>query len=292
MSTETPDMTLDLEPSEDHKAYLPFGHLLKFWRGVHRQSQEKLAHALQSSPRHISRLENGRVHPSKAMVEGIAQALSLGERDTYHLMISAGYMPATKKADFHAPELKWLRKAMILTLRALDPYPVTLMDSSSNILMVNRGWVGFYQKIIATESLNQVSNHFDFLFSHQSADNLMSSWQDTLSVILMSLQQAALLSGDLEKQAMVDRLTTSPNVPKDWRQRGAKLEPMASFRVQLEFKGELQPFFNVSQTVGALGPNAFVSEPQLSVNTLYPEDESLDLAGLIEGELKHPLLFY
>jgi len=277
---------------EDNKNDRPFGRLLKFWRGVHGQSQEKLADALDSSPRHISRLENGRVHPSQAMVQGIARALSLGERDTCHLMISAGYMPAAKTVNFHAPELKWLRKAMTLTLRAMDPYPATLMDSSSNILMVNRGWVGFYQNIIASESLNQVNNHFDFLFSHPGAGNFMGGWQDTLSVILMSLQQAVLLSGDPEKQRMLDRLITSPNVPEDWQQRGAKLEPMASFRVQVEFKGELQKFFNVSQTVGALGPNAFVSEPQLTVNTLYPEDEDLDLSALTEGELKHPLLFY
>jgi len=113
-----------------------------------------------------------------------------------------------------------------------------------------------------------------------------------LSVILMSLQQGVLMGQDPSAQAMLDRLVKSPNVPKDWQQRGARLEPMSSFRVQAEFNGRLEKFFSVSQTVGALGPNAFVSEPRLTVNTLYPEDENLDLSSLIEGELKHPLLFY
>ena len=67
---------------------------------------------------------------------------------------------------------------------------------------------------------------------------------------------------------------------------------MASFRVQVEFEGSLQPFFNVSQTVGAMGPTAYVSEPQLTVNTLYPEDEDIDLSSLVAGELTHPLLCY
>ncbi len=67
---------------------------------------------------------------------------------------------------------------------------------------------------------------------------------------------------------------------------------MASYRIQVDFDGALQRFFNVSQTVGAMGPNAYVSEPQLTVNTLYPEDETLDLSALIEGNLKHPLLAY
>ena len=270
----------------------PFGRLLKFWRTVHELSQEALAHRLASSPRHISRLENGRVQPSKAMVEGIARELALGERDSNHLLIAAGFSPVLNKVDFNAPELRWLRKAMILTLRALDPYPATLSDGSSNILMVNRGWVGFYRRAIPEAELNKVSNHFDFLFSREGAGNMVSGLEDTLSVILMSLQQAMLLSDAQDSQGMLDRLIASPNVPPDWRQRAAQLEPMASYRLQLEFNGKPESFFSVSQTVGAVGPSAYVSEPNLTVNTLYPEDESLDLSSLIEGQLEHPLLPY
>lgn len=274
------------------RSELPFGRLLRFWRGVRELSQEELAHRVDSSPRHISRLENGRSLPSKAMVEGIAREMSLGERDTNHLLISAGFNPVVTKVDFYAPELRWLRKAMTLTLRALDPYPATLTDGASDILMVNRGWVGLYRSAIPGETLNKVTNHFDFLFSRQGAGTVMSGWADTLSVILMSLQQGVLMSGSEEHQEMLDRLMASPDVPPDWRQRGARLEPMASYRIQVEFDGALRRFFNVSQTVGAMGPNAYVSEPQLTVNTLYPEDETLDLSSLMQGELKHPLLPY
>ena len=87
---------------------LPFGRLLKFWRGVHQLNQEELAHRLASSPRHISRLENGRVQPSKAMVEGIARELALGERDSNHLLIAAGFNPVVRKVDFNA--LSWRQR--------------------------------------------------------------------------------------------------------------------------------------------------------------------------------------
>jgi len=281
-----------IDPVTDSKDELPFGRMLKFWRGVHGLSQEELAHSVESSPRHISRLENGRVHPSKAIVQKIAHEMSLGDRDSNHLLFSAGYTPVPKKVDFHSPSLKWLRKSMTLTLRALDPYPAALIDGSSNILMVNRGWVGFYQTAIPAETLSKVTNHFDFLFNRGGAGDLMSGWEDTLSMILMSIQQRVLLTGDQTDQEMLDHLMESPNVPDDWQQRAAKLEPMASFRVQVELNGTLQRFFSVSQTVGALGPNAFVSEPNLTVNTLYPEDDTLDLSPLTEGELSHPLLFY
>ncbi|MEM1110969.1 MAG: helix-turn-helix transcriptional regulator [Pseudomonadota bacterium] len=270
----------------------PFGRLLKFWRGIRGLSQEELAHRLDSTARHISRLENGHVHPSKVMVEGITRVFALGERDSNNLLMAAGFNPHVTGVDFFSPRLRWLRKAMTLTLRALDPYPSILMDGASNILMVNRGWVGFYRSTITEDSLNAVSNHFDFLFSRKVPADMMDRWQDTLSVVLMSLSQGVLMSGSEEGQALLDRLLATPNVPQDWRQRGARLEPMASYRVQFEFQGRAHSFFSVSQTVGAMGPNAYVSAPHLTVNTLYPEDEALDLSPLIVGELKHPLLAY
>jgi hypothetical protein len=54
----------------------------------------------------------------------------------------------------------------------------------------------------------------------------------------------------------------------------------------------LHRFFNVNSTVGALGPTAYGSEPSLTIQTLYPEDESFDLSAFLTDDLKHPLLFY
>lgn len=269
-----------------------FSRFLKFWRGVHNLSQEELAFRVNSSPRHISRLENGSSRPSEAMVRDIGEALALGKRDLNHLLLAAGYAPLEEKIDFNAPELKWLRKAMTLTLRALDPYPASVVDSAANILMVNRGWVGFYANLIGQERLAEVSNFYDFLFSRHGAGNIVSDWQDTLSAILMSIQQTALFTEDDAALATLARLEAYPSVPEDWRQRAARTEPMASFRVQVSIDGTLQRFFSVSTMAGALGPTAFASEPRLSIVTLYPEDESFDLSALMADDLTHPLLFY
>lgn len=265
---------------------------LRFWRQIHKISQEELAHRINSSPRHISRLENGSSRPSETMIEDIAQAMNLGERDRNHLRIAAGYGPRQRHIDFHAAEFKWLRKAMLLTLRAMDPYPTALMDSSGTLMMVNRGWVGFYRATIPSAQLDKVTNHFDFLFSRQGAGNMLSGWEDTLSMVVMSLKQEAMFDDSAEKFATVEKLINSPTVPSDWAQRAAKLEPMASFRVQADYQGALQRFYSVSQIVGALGPTAYVSEPKLTISTLYPEDEGLDMSPLTTGSLSHPLLLY
>ncbi len=271
---------------------LAFSRFLKFWRGVHGLSQEDLAEKLDSSPRHISRMENGSGRPSETMVVDLANVLDLGIRDKNHLLISAGYATIDQTVDFHSPEMKWLRKAMILTLRALEPYPTTIMDSSTNILMVNRGWVGFFLNTVSKETLDQVTNQYDFLFSSKDAGINISAREDTLAAILMSLQQRTLFSDDPKDKEMLQRLKAQPNVPKDWKRRAAKFEPMASFRVQAEIDGTLKRFFSVNSTVGAIGPSAYASQPNLTINTLYPEDETMDLSPLIEGDLTHPLLIY
>ena len=269
-----------------------FGRFLKFWRGVHSLSQEQLADLINSSPRHISRLENGSSRPSQTIATDIAEALQLGQRDTNHLLIAAGFLPSNSELDFHAPELRWLRNTMTMSLKALDPYPAIVLNESSDILMVNRGWVGLFNQTINKAILDRVSNNFEFLFSRQGAGTFISGWEDTLSVILMSLEQRALFSNDPSDHDMRDRLAKHDNVPTDWRQRAARLEPMSSFRMQINLNGELKKFFSVHSTVSTLGPSAFLSGPSININTLYPEDERLDLGQFCSGELSHPLLFY
>ncbi|CAA0111540.1 Uncharacterised protein [Zhongshania aliphaticivorans] len=277
---------------KDNNTHSVFGRFLKFWRGVHGLSQEELADRLDSSPRHISRLENGNSRPSETMVLDIANVMALGRRDLTHLLIAAGYAPREEKIDFNSPELKWLRKALQMNLRALDPFPASVVDSSTNILMVNRGWVSFYSRIVSEQALASVTNFYDFIFSHSGAGNIVSDWPDTLSAILMSIQQTALFTGDETANQTVERLKAYPSVPSDWRQRAARTEPMASFRVQLDIDGELKRFFSVGSMVGALGPSAFVSEPKLSIVTLYPENEQDTFGDVSNQQLSHPLLFY
>ena len=267
----------------------PFSGLLRFWRSVHQVSQEELAYRTGSSARHLSRLENGHVSPSLEMVEAIAVALDMLERDSNHLLIAAGFRAQEKKADFRSADLKWLRKAMALTLRALDPHPTVLIDGSGDILMVNESWVAFYSRLIGEHHLACVTNHFDLLFSLHDASSGSKAYTDALCLILMSIQQDVLLTQDNAMQQRLTRLCATPGVPDDWARRAAQLDPMASFRVELQIDDSPERFFSVSQTVGAMGPTAYVSEPRLTINTLYPESAAKHV-GADAQVYRHPLL--
>ncbi|GAA5314911.1 MAG: helix-turn-helix transcriptional regulator [Candidatus Pelagadaptatus aseana] len=276
-------------PSREASA---FSSLLRFWRGAYNLSQEALALQLDSSSRHISFLENGRAHPSVEMVEKIADELGLHSRDRNHLLVAAGYMPRRESLDFSSEKLRWLRNAMVMTLKSLDPYPATLNDDQGKILMVNRGWVSLFRQILSQEQLDRVDNHFEFLLDCMGDIGNNEQWRDTVSVVMMSLTQHTLLSGGDPKAEILKRLEKHPNLPSDWKQRAAQVEPMASYRIQIEMQGKAFTFYNISQMVGAAGPAAYVSSPHLFTSTLYPEDTQLDLGQWMPDTIKHPLLFY
>ncbi|GLS24456.1 helix-turn-helix domain-containing protein [Marinibactrum halimedae] len=268
-----------------------FGKLLKFWRGVHRLSQEELALELDASTRHISFLENGKASPSKAMVEAIADVMSMGQRDRSHLMIAAGFTPDTQAVDFYAPDYKWLRKAMSLSLNAQDPNPSALMDSCGNLLMVNRGWVAFFQDMLGETDLLAVKNYYDLIFRYLFGQHDMTGWENAPSLILMSLQQEAIFNGDVQLQKAIERFALYPCVPKNWQQIASKVEPMTSFRIPIEINGQLESFFTVTHNIGSLGPAAFLSEPRLVMITLYPEHKtSHNRISKPTTPIEHPLL--
>ena len=77
-----------------------------------------------------------------------------------------------------------------------------------------------------------------------------------------------LFSNKPRDQQMLERLSSHGNVPQDWQQRAARLEPMSSFRMQINLNGELKKFFSVLSTVSTMGPSAFLSGPSININTL------------------------
>jgi hypothetical protein len=133
---------------------------------------------------------------------------------------------------------------------------------------------------------------YDFLFNDGSDGALSEEWQDALSLVIMAFKQHVMLNGSDQEDQTLKRILGYPNVPADWKIRASRLEPRASFKVKIQHQGRVRGFYSVSQMVGALGPAAYMTEPRLSINTLYPEDAALSLEKLLLTPLEHPLLFY
>ncbi len=263
-----------------------FGRLLRFWRGVFGRTQEDWALELDASPRHISRLENGRVQPSKAMVERIAASLALGERDTGHLLHAAGYVSPDGPLEFESPDLRWLRRATALILDALDPFPSVLTDSAS-ILMVNRSWLGLIERWLdPAPDEPTMRDYYDRLLGALGARTSPEE-PDLRCGFLMTLQQEALIRDDANLQRLVDDLAAAHALPRDWPAHAARFEPTASFGVWIDVDGEPSLFFHVSRTISPAGPSHLLGGG-LAILSLLPRDTHRDWSFLTEHGRDHP----
>ncbi len=263
-----------------------FGRLLRFWRGVFQRTQEDLALELDSSPRHISRLENGRVQPSKSMVERIAGSLELGARDTAHLLHAAGYTSPEGPLDLQSPDLRWLRKATALILDALDPFPSLLTDGVS-ILMVNRSWLGLVERWLdGSPGQPKIRDYYGGLLRAMRAPSSPDE-ADLRCGFLMTLQQEALIRDDANLQHLVDDLAAAHDLPHDWRARAARFEPTASFGVWIDVDGEPTPFFHVSRSISPAGPSHLLGGG-LAIFSLLPRNTRRDWSFLADHDRDHP----
>lgn len=266
-----------------------FGRLLRFWRSVLRRTQEDLALELDSSPRHVSRLENGRVQPSKVMVERIAKCLELGERDTVHLLHAAGFTSPRGPTDFRSADLRWLRKATAMILDALDPFPSLLTDGVS-ILMVNRSWIGLLERCLGSSSgTRTLRDYYDLLLGAMGERYDPQRGPDLRCGFLMTLQQESLIRDDASLHQLVADLAAAHELPPDWCARASRFEPTASFGVWIDLDGEPTLFYHVSRSIGPAGPSHLLGA-SLAILSLLPKDPARDWSFLTEHDRDHPAL--
>jgi transcriptional regulator with XRE-family HTH domain len=122
---------------------LPFGVLLRRWRGRRRMTQEDLALAADSSTRHLSCLETGRSQPSREMVLRLAEHLDVPLRDQNALLLSAGFAPAFQERSLE--DLAAARTAIEQVLQAHKPYPAFAIDRGWNVVLSNSALPQLYE---------------------------------------------------------------------------------------------------------------------------------------------------
>lgn len=267
------------------------GRLVRFWRSTFKLSQEELALELDSSTRHISRLENGRVHPSKEMVLKIASYLNLKKRDTSNLLVAGGYIPETKKVEFKADEYRWLRKVMATNLEALDPFPAMLTDGKKDILMVNKSWLGLFHSHLALEGELLVSDFFSVVIDKLALRTSKEQQTNLITGLLLTLQQVSLMQEECLFEELIAQTVEKYNLPENWPEIAAKNEPTMSFPISFEINGKPQDFYHISNAVTSMGPVTNATESLFVMIKLFPKDLSLDLGTLIEHDLEHPALY-
>ncbi|GLY50490.1 helix-turn-helix domain-containing protein [Lentzea sp. NBRC 102530] len=194
-------------------------------RGVRR---EELAELAGVSADYVRRLEQGRRHPSAAVVNAIARALRAGPAEYERLCALAGYAAA----DGRVP-----REAGAAAMRLLERFsgtPVFLTDLAWNVVAVNGAWMA-----LGAGASNRVARDWNIAWRSFSKGHREISREDDHAAAFRAALTARLHStvlrypGDESLAELVDELrTTSRSFDGLWRapEAGAAYDSRAVFR--------------------------------------------------------------
>src|SRR5262245_57682082 len=123
---------------------LDFGGMLREWRQHRRLSQLELSLRSGISQRHISFLETGRSRPSRPMVIGLADALSVPLRERNALLECSGFRAVYGVSSLDDSAMSLFREALQLAIAHHEPYPAIVVDGRWNIVLANQGALRFF----------------------------------------------------------------------------------------------------------------------------------------------------
>lgn len=90
------------------------------------------------STRHLSFVETGRAHASRALLLDLCDHLDVPLRERNVLLLAAGFAPSYTESALDAAGLEEVRTALEHLLAGHEPYPALAVDRCGDVVMTNR----------------------------------------------------------------------------------------------------------------------------------------------------------
>lgn len=90
------------------------------------------------STRHLSFVETGRAHASRALLLDLCDHLDVPLREHNVLLLAAGFAPSYTESALDAAGLEEVRTALEHLLAGHEPYPALVVDRCGDVVMTNR----------------------------------------------------------------------------------------------------------------------------------------------------------
>ena len=172
-----------------------FGDSLKSWRDRRGLSQLGLGLEAEVSSRHISFLENGRAHPSRAMVLKLAHALDLPLRERNDLLLIAGFAPRYEQRSLESADIQEARRALQFILDAHEPYPAFVLDRYWQIVLWNRTQEVLLSELVGSHGSPSDINALDLVFKPGMGREQFLNWDEVARAVLRRLRRQVVRVG-------------------------------------------------------------------------------------------------
>jgi transcriptional regulator with XRE-family HTH domain len=250
------------------------GDLLRDWRTRRRRSQMDLAIDVGVSTRHLSFVETGRSRPSPELVLAIAHHLDVPLRERNGLLLAAGYAPRFSQMSLDDPAMDHVRASIQRMLDAHDPYPGAVVDRQWNIAMVNRAGQMLAQGLPA-HVLGPPLNVYRLCLHPDGLARRTTNFVDWATYLLGQLRRSIVLTGDPSLTALLDEVSSYPNVVQIAPLIGVGGREETPLLVPFQLAtplGELSLF----TTLTTFGTPLDVTLDELAIELFFPADDRSD----------------
>jgi transcriptional regulator with XRE-family HTH domain len=226
------------------------------------------------STRHLSFVETGRSRPSPELVLAIAHHLDVPLRERNGLLLAAGYAPRFSQMPLDDPAMEHVRASIQRMLDAHDPYPGAVIDRQWNVAMVNRAGT-MLANGMPDHVLGPPLNVYRLCLHPEGLARATTNFTDWATYLLGQLRRSIMLTGDPTLVALLEEVTSYPNVAQITPMLGASHgeDPpiLVPFRLATPL-GELSLF----TTLTTFGTPLDVTIDELAIELFFPADDRSD----------------
>jgi transcriptional regulator with XRE-family HTH domain len=267
---------MDKQGGERAIAANRFGARLSEWRALRRLSQLSLAMDANVSQRHLSYLETGLAHPSRAMVVRLSEALDMPLRARNELLISAGYAPLYPERSLEGTEMQSVREALLRIVAHHEPYPAFVVDREWRVMMSNISAARFVSACLDADAVRALTsggalNLMRMMFEPAQMRPRIKNWALVGARLLARLRREAGGDPTSPSSALLSELGPTANCGKLSDDSGEALSPTVPLEIAID--GAILRLFN---TITTFGTPQDVGLQELRIEMSFPANPETD----------------
>lgn len=246
------------------------GDLLRDWRQRRHLSQLDLALDAEVSTRHLSFVETGRAHPSRALVIHLAEQLEVPLRERNTLLLAAGYAPIYAETSLDRPEMVPVRAALDRILASQEPFPAFAVDRQWNVVANNRSATILMSPGVAPELLKQPFNALRVTLHPDGLAPRIRNFGEWSEHLVSRLHRLAAVSNDPALTALEEELRGYPGVRS---QSESHVDAYPQLYVPLILDGPDGVELRFFSTISTFGTPLDITLAELAIESFFPADE-------------------
>ena len=242
------------------------GPLLREWRQRRRLSQLDVSTRTGVSTRHLSCVETGRARPSRDLLLYLAEELAMPQRATNDMLLAAGFAPVYTDLRLDDPPMSTVRDVISLVLDGNDPNPTTVIDTRWNLLDANAAAL-WLTTGVAAALLEPPVNIARLSLHPEGLAPRTANFTEFAGHLLRHMREVLHSTQDPQLAALIDEC--SDYAPGADRRMPVSTDVVLPIDLTV---GDVDLSF--VSTVTSFGASRDVNLSELSIETLYPADES------------------